>query len=1008
MENKAENKFAKIITNFDDIDIKNINQYKPSTEIKNDIIEQMPMRNSFNSNTNANTPKSISILDRTNKLFDLKGDLGRKNEERKDMDMDNYTNKENLLPNNNNFMTNDNNRLNSNKVNYSKYKSNIKEILYQNKNIINNINSIINNSNINLNDDKIKSNPNYLDNNLSNKLIGNKFLNTFAPSQNNNSMKFELNNKDNNDNKTERKTFYNYNEKLENQIGGVDDNYLEKLNLLKNNGINNNDNKIISNTNNDSINNINNFIQNNNFEKKETNMTKTGGFNVFPQQNFSSTGKDFNKNILKEEKKEDYKTSLTNTNNTLNNFNINNNNKLLNNNGYYFNYRNDVPFDKIKLQDDPTIAGNYKMPTSFNNNFNAPTNLQTNINNNYINFTKNDSYLKLNNDNYLKSNINNNNNDNDLKFNNYINNEDLNIKNNYNYKLIDTKDLEEKEKRIKLQIENEEKKLKQLEEEKNKLIKEEKERRQKFYNEINKRENNFNIYENDQLRLNEGINGDNQIKPIINNNIFNNSQRYTNFNINNNENYYNDILKEIRDRNKILNKNALNKINNAINKLNNNYNLDKNITNESTPKRKSLSVNNKPNEVKDYLNNYNTNYLTNDINSNLYKTNNIIENDINNPYKKVRYESEKRYNINSYLKMKDKDDKTNLNNNNKLNLDYNKSKYDQILSSFNDETNKEDNYMNRDNDNTNNRKNYFLSLTPKVIYRNNKFDNYLYNTNPRTNKNDDNKLEFNNNYSHNNINYNSLTQERSYRNNKFLDQPVLSFENIKLKTMNTLKEFSNRNFVVNNNTFKKQNSTRSFSHLNFDLDKDYMNNSNNYNSYIPNSQNNRIFNNIYNTSSNNVQRNNFYNNNTITDKLNTCRCKCSLRKGNSYSNINQLIEPNFLKENIMMNPLTNNYQSFNNGGEKNIEFGMHSNSINRNNNFRNIPITGFNRNNNYFNLYNNRNICEKCARRHFHIDNNFNFGNTFGHYNNMRLCNTYKTMMGDNNYIKRNNYFSFA
>ena len=992
MENKVDNKLAKIESNIDDINIKNINSYNPSKEIKNDIIESTPLQNPSKYNNNSNSYKSLSILDRTSELFNIKTGLDKKIEERKNIENDNIKNFKSNLLYNNNYITNENNSLNSNILNYSKYKTNIKETLYQNKNIINNINSIINND---INDDKKN-----IINTKTNNLETNK-----------NPLKKEY--KDNNIKKA--KTFYNYNESIEKQMG-EEDNYLDKYNLQK--------------------------LKNFDFERNEINYKKTDGPNNMTGYNSSNPGKDFNKEILTNGQKDEYKLTITTTKNNLtdSNDNLNSDIKLVNSKDYYFNYRSEESFNKINESGTRQIIDNYKMSSSsLNSNYNKVENTSTNIN---ISTNKSD------NNKYLNNNIKNDysfktNNDNNFKYNNYLNNNDTKIKNNYKYNnTIDSKVLEEKEKHIKLQLENEEKKLKELEEEKDQIIKEEKQRRENFYKKINKKKNNYSHIKQDLQKEDDIKKDETPIKPIYNLNDNNNrniNEKYNNNNNNNdNGNFYIGYLKEIQERNEKINKNTLDTINNNINKNKNNYKYETNNTNErSNSKKKSLSVDNKQNEIKDYLYNYNSNITNNDnkndINSKLYNNYNSY-NQIENEYnynkisKKTRYESERRYNINSYFQLKDREYNIEVNDNKlKYDINYdNKSKDDQSLSSFNDETIKENNYFHINNYNINkNNKNYQVSLTPNGLYRNHKSENYLYNTNPRANNIDNNHVTYNNNKDYYNISKdinnnnkeeviktlctndsNNLTQTRFYRNKEFPEPPISSYESNILKSVGTTKEYTHRNYNISNN-FKKQNSTRTISHLNFDLDKEYINNSNNYNTVMSTSQNNTIMNNKYNTLSNNNQNNNLYHNNNITNKVNSYRSKCTLRKGKSYNDFNKLIDSNN-NDNSIFGSLNKNIHNRN---EKNIKYDMSSINNKRNNYCCNMMSNDFNKNNNTLNYYNNWNTCEKCSRKLFSNENNGNYGNTFGNYSTMRLCNNCKKLNdnNNNNNIKRNiNYFNFA
>ena len=173
--------------------------------------------------------------------------------------------------------------------------------------------------------------------------------------------------------------------------------------------------------------------------------------------NSSKPGKNYNKDILTNGQKDEYKLTITNINNNLTDYNnsLNTDIKLLNSKDYYFNYRSEELFNKINESSTAKIVNNYKMSSSsLNSNYNKLANTSTNINmskstntnNKYLNNnTKNDYSFKINNDN-------------NYKYNNYLNNNDIKIKNNYNYNnTIYSKVLDEKEKYIKLQLENEKK-----------------------------------------------------------------------------------------------------------------------------------------------------------------------------------------------------------------------------------------------------------------------------------------------------------------------------------------------------------------------------------------------------------------------------------------------------------------------------------------------------------------------------------------------------------------------
>ena len=251
-----------------------------------------------------------------------------------------------------------------------------------------------------------------------------------------------------------------------------------------------------------------------------------------------------------------------------------------------------------------------------------------------------------------------------------------------------------------------------------------------------------------------------------------------------------------------------------------------------------------------------------------------------------------------------------------------------------------------------------------------------------------------------------MTQTRFYRTRIF---PDVNYENDKIKDLN-LDYNNNYNFNNIRNSLKKQNSQRNISHLNFDLDKEYINNTNKYNNYMSNSHNNNILNKTYNTFNNSLPiNNNLYPINRINENINTCKCKCSLRKGRSYNDFTKLYEPNNINNNSFINSFVKDYGT--NNMIKKTDYGLSSNIIQRNNNYTNLYYNTFNKNNNSFNYnisnLNHRNICEKCARTHFYNENNSNFSNCFRNPNTLRLCSTCKNMYDGGNIIKRNSNFIF-
>ena len=1158
MKNQIENECEQIGDNFDDIEIKKLNYYRPPDSIitsNNSSISQSTIL--FNNERSSQN----QISNKPSDLFVGKQDIRNREEESKNIENDNYKNmKEKTISNLNSYinMNKENNGLISNKMSYKNSdKNNIKDMLYQNRNIINNMHNIINSS---TNESKTKFESSYL-NNSSKSLENNSYyLNAFSTDRNKNLTKGENEKeKDIDEYKSKGKTFYNYNENYQNKMGG-EDNYLENIETF-NNDLNG---KIIANS---KEKNTSYQTNNNNSSTNASNANSNVYVEKYKFVQSDIDYKDYNQQTAKfniegngkqEEKKEEYKPIIkanipNSTTKTITNNNINMNimsSKLINTKDYFFNYKTQDAFDKMnQAMTQPVQEG--KIYTSLNNK-----NITSNNNINKINITNINSTSSTTTKigtNYNEINIKND----SSNYNNFLNSNDLKIKKEFKqYNTIEPNNIGDKENKIKLQIENEEKKLRKLEEEKSQLIKEEKETRQIFFNELTKRDNininntninntNTNIENSKRLNIIKAYqektnnnqleelliqtrNEENRMKPITNNSNITNSatnlnsninmnlntnintnrmnmnltQNYNSYNINSNikaiskeksspnlsqkytvpnystnsidseknENYYRDFLKQIQDRNDQITKKTFDTINNNLNKNNQNYNYEKINKNEiNVQKKKSLSVGHKQIEIKDYMNNYTLNYNNYDtrnfLNNNTYSNASTINvkneynlntvNTNNSVNKKTRYESEKKYNINSYFQLKDKENdlknkKTIFNYD--INYD-NKNKYEQTLSSYNDENNKENNKINNTTSNT---RSYPLSYTPNGLYRSNKTENNLLNNNylPKNtiDNNNNNLLIYNNNNNQNYLNnsknirdeiiktlstnnYNSMTQTRFYRNKASSEATLSNYSNDKLNTitnLNTIRDYNNKNYGSYIG-FKKQNSTRSFSNLNFDINKDLISNSTKYvnfnannNNYISNRQNSTILNNTLTTLTDNTQTNNYYNitsniNNNIDNKLNnTTKCKCTLRKGKSYSNIDKFIDSDNLNESNLVDFYSKNYKNnYNNTSEKllsNYNKGYGASTYNKRNIYRNATLNNYNKiNNNSFKYNNNNtNICDKCLQKYFsnrnfyNMENNASSGNTGFANNNMRICETCKKLGAGENGIKRVNYFPFA
>ena len=812
-----------------------------------------------------------------------------------------------------------------------------------------NSNKVIDKNNIkeilNQNKNIINKINNIMNNNLNDKKAKTKFdyskdqNNIYLENKNNIISNIEKDNKNDIQNKKESKTFFNYNEEYQNKMGGKD-RYLENIQKF-----NEEKNANIDNKSNNSLTEPMKYTPNYTFGKNETNMKNESLSNFNIKKDIIS--KDIN------EISKIYKQPLNTYSNKYNN--------LIDRKEYNFNYRSNDSFNNINKTGIQQIENkiDIKVNNYPENKSNLSLNDNYNLNNEYLSKINNGNGLKYNN--YLK------NNDFAIKTNNYL----LDNENKFS-SLLNSKNLSEKE--IKMEIGNKEKNIL-------------KGRPELISNEINKRENIYNNGQVENIKKEES-----QIKPLT-------PAKYNdNYNITINDNFYKDFLKEIKNKDAIINKSSL-------------YGITNN-----TQKKKSLSVGNKQIEIKDYINNYSSIYKNNeyksDINNNIFNRNNNLENEYN-LYKDK--ETEIKTNPNSFFQLQDKVNYTqnnNINNNlfYKLNSFNGKTKISQNLSSYLDETIKNNDEAITKNSGPETIKNYQISLTPNGLYRNNKIDNNLFNI-INSGSNNYTNLIYHKNYSNkdNNYNmrdeivktlstnnYNSMTQTRFYRNRDF---PELNYDNEKLTTLNTMKDYNIKSYL--NKNFKKQNSSRSFSHLNFDLEQDYINN---YNNYIPNSQKNILINSNYNTLTNNSRNNNIlYQSNTCRNKLNSYRCKCTLRKGKSYNDFTKLFENNKNGNNIN-DSLKRNFRI-----NKDEYYGVSSNIIKRNN-YNSLVYNTFSQNNNSFNYHNSnqRNICEKCNRTHYNNENNINIGNVFRNCNTLRLCNTCKNLIRDGNLNKRNNNFLFV
>ena len=624
------------------------------------------------------------------------------------------------------------------------------------------------------------------------------------------------------------------------------------------------------------------------------------------------------------------------------------NNKItsqLNTKDYFFDYKAKEPFEKInqaltnKKQDDSS-----KNFSTINSNINASKTIDIK---NFVNQDNNDISIK----------------NGPLKFNSSMGINDFKMKkdfSNFNkYNTIEPNNNDDLAKSIKLKIENDEKKLNILETKSNL---------------INKRDNinissNSNNYNLENIKsYQEKIKKDNedQIRAFNNNrnlNLTTNMKILPSSNININENEknngkYEQITKKIFDT-----------ANNNFNTSTTNYNYERfNQFGNSVIDRKSLSVGHEQTGKKDNNSSYNKNYLnSNNFNDN--KNNNIkseynanYTNTINKVNIKARYDSEKKYNINSYFQMNDKNNKSNIDNIKTIyNYNYNnKSDSEQTLSSYSDEANTEINNLKNISGNRN-----YLSSKLKSIDNN----NTLYNTKNYIN---------NNSFNYKTLSTNDLISKNSTIFNINKPSMISNYTNSKLNKkapFNSVTEYNTKSFD-NLNNFKKQNSTRSFSNLSFDLDKEYINNSRrgiNTNNFLSNSQNGSLLNKTIVTLSNNKHNSNFnIRNNTLDNRFNyTNRYKYNLRKENSFNTTNKFIDSDELLKGEFLNLDEKNFKYNNKIGKNIYELNKDNGPVSsfKKNNTTKMTFNKFNKINNNFSF--NNNFGNKYYNRNFYGGNNF-------------------------------------
>ena len=357
-----------------------------------------------------------------------------------------------------------------------------------------------------------------------------------------------------------------------------------------------------------------------------------------------------------------------------------------------------------------------------------------------------------------------------------------------------------------------------------------------------------------------------------------------------------------------------------------------------------------------------------------------------------------KYNLSSYFQLKDEDKILD----NKSNINSNQTTYYNNFS-------KPYKYFKKINYNINNRiacrNNNSIPLTPNSFYRENITENNIDNStysNIKTESVDNNnnknrkKFEVIKTLSSNKNNF--MTQTRFYRSKLNPDELLSNYAKEKIKSINSSRNNSYKSFIYRNNYLDNINQdenrkiTHSVSNLNSIL---YNNRSYNPNmiNYINNNTefNNKIFdNNIYNYNyKNNVIKNNFNYYNSKIKKLNTYKTTCSLKKGKSYSYLQNLFKNNHNRnDNKLLNFLKNyKYDNIKNNLSEQRNYRFSSSFMNGNKNYNNLSLYGFNMNNNSLNYSSNGYLCNQCLKRRLFINNqnNINDFNNQGEYNNIKF-----------------------
>ena len=390
---------------------------------------------------------------------------------------------------------------------------------------------------------------------------------------------------------------------------------------------------------------------------------------------------------------------------------LNNHNKLIDSKEFYFNYRNDAAFNQINNLETKLINKKYNNESIyFNSSFN-------NINN--FSFENKYNNMCINNENDYKNNLIKEETNTNLKDSNINKINDIaycSLKNSVNS--IDSNKMREismEDNEIQKQIKYEENMLNELKEEKRKLIEEDKKRREMILLEINNNKKEItNKKEEIKEILNECKIEKNQLKKNALNMDYDYNIQNNNYKENEN-NYYQEYLDNIRERNELINKKSQEMISCNINKENINNNIVEIYKSEKIFDKNLIKTENKKEENKESYSNYKK-----------LKNYNISNNSMYNSYKKMKYnfscpnDPSLKINLNkrSYWSVKRKKEK--IDKINKIDL-YSYFKLNKKEKNFNE------NNGHKSNNKTIKKKNNNY-LTPNGLYRDNKTNNSMDNT----------------------------------------------------------------------------------------------------------------------------------------------------------------------------------------------------------------------------------------------------------------------------------------